>query len=146
MKQLIFALVVLAVVSGPSEAVAQTSSAGEGAAAAPLLASAVRLAAQQPPVSSRDDRDSLVNGIVIGAVIGGATLGVSGAVICNLLKETGDPSCWGGVLAIGAIGAGIGAGAGAGIDALLARNGLPAPERRGRERGRSLVATWTTRF
>jgi hypothetical protein len=84
--------------------------------------------------------------MVLGAVVGGAALGGFGAFICNVLKEPGDPSCWGGVLAIGAIGAGIGAGAGAGIDALLARSGLPEAESGRRERRRSLAVTWTTQF
>ena len=145
MKQLIVLLALLALVSAPDGAGAQTLVAGEPPAAGTLLASAQRVAAQQTTAATGDDRDSLVNGIVIGAVIGGAALGGFGALICNVLKEPGDPSCWGGVLAVGAIGAGIGAGAGAGIDALLARSGLPQQPLR-RERGRSLAVTVTTRF
>lgn len=66
-------------------------------------------------------RDSLTNGVVIGAVIGAVTAGVFGAVVCNALKEPGDPSCATGVLRIAAFGAAIGAGGGLAVDAALSR-------------------------
>ena len=81
------------------------------------------LAAEQP--SSRSQRDSVKNGTIIGAVFGAAIMGVGVTLLCNALKEPGDPSCWkSSGLAI-AIGAGAGALGGAGIDALMMRE----PER-----------------
>src|SRR5687767_15037982 len=67
------------------------------------------------------ERDSLANGVLIGAIIGGAAMGVFATVLCNALHEEGNPPCWRGVLTISAVGAGIGAAAGAGIDAALSR-------------------------
>ena len=67
------------------------------------------------------DRDTLANGVLIGAIIGGAAMGVFATILCNALHEEGNPPCWRGVLAISAVGAGIGAAAGAGIDAALYR-------------------------
>jgi NhaP-type Na+/H+ or K+/H+ antiporter len=68
--------------------------------------------------AARQSRDSVANGALIGAVIGGVALGLFGGIVCTALREEGNPPCWRGVLVIGAIGAGIGAAAGAGIDAL----------------------------
>jgi hypothetical protein len=62
-------------------------------------------------------RDSVKNGVITGAVIGGVAAALFGIYICNAVGEEGDPPCWRGVLAIGAIGAGVGAAAGAAIDA-----------------------------
>ena len=70
---------------------------------------------------SGNQRDSVANGAIIGAVVGAAIMGGFVTFLCNALKEPGDPSCWkSSGLAIG-IGAGAGALGGAGIDALLAR-------------------------
>ncbi len=66
-------------------------------------------------------RDSLKNGIVIGALAGAAALGTFGAVLCNALQEPGGPSCLGDTLRIAALGAAIGAGAGLAIDAAFTR-------------------------
>ena len=69
------------------------------------------LAAEQP--SMRDDRDSLKNGALIGAVIGGIAMGGFVGWLCNALREPGNPSCLGGTLVWTGIGAGAGAAAGA---------------------------------
>ena len=75
------------------------------------------LTIEQP--APRDQKDSLLNGTFIGAVVGAAVMGVGVTYLCNALKEPGDPPCWkSSGLAI-AIGAGAGALGGAGIDALL---------------------------
>jgi hypothetical protein len=75
------------------------------------------LAAEQ--TGMREQRDSLKNGAVVGAIIGGIALGGFVTYLCNALKETGDPSCISPSLLYTGIGAGIGAAAGAGIDALF---------------------------
>ena len=75
------------------------------------------LTIEQP--APRERKDSLLNGTLIGAVIGAAVMGVGVTYLCTALKEPGDPPCWkSSGLAI-AIGAGAGALGGAGIDALL---------------------------
>ncbi len=78
------------------------------------------LAAEQP--TPRDDRDSLKNGTLIGAIIGGVALGGFVTFLCNALQEPSDPSCAPPSLLYTGIGAGIGAAAGAGIDALFVRS------------------------
>jgi hypothetical protein len=78
------------------------------------------LAAEQPAL--REDRDSLKNGALIGAIIGGAALGGFVTFLCNALQAPSDPSCVPPSLLYTGIGAGIGAAAGAGIDALFARS------------------------
>lgn len=77
------------------------------------------LAMEQP--SMREPRDSVKNGAVIGAIIGGIALGGFVGWLCNMLQEPSDPSCLAPSLLYTGVGAGIGAGAGAGIDALFAR-------------------------
>lgn len=71
--------------------------------------------------TQRAERDTLANGVLIGAILGAAAMGVFATVLCSALHEEGNPPCWRGVLAISAVGAGIGAAAGAGIDAMLYR-------------------------
>ena len=84
------------------------------------------LAAEQPAM--REDRDSLKNGALIGAVIGGIALGGFVGWLCNMLQEPSDPSCAPPALLYTGVGAGIGAVAGLGIDALFIRApGAPAP-------------------
>jgi hypothetical protein len=103
-------------------------------------------ASAQAPATNRR-RDSLANGAVIGAVVGGVTLGVIGGVICNLLHEEGNPPCWRGTLAIGAVGAGIGAAAGVGIDAMISTTSLSAPTfGSARPERRVIVINWRQRF
>jgi hypothetical protein len=102
-------------------------------------------AAQAPAASPR--RDSVLNGAVIGAVAGGAALAVIGGVICNLLHEEGNPPCWRGTLAVGAVGAGIGAAAGAGIDAMISTTALSPPTfGSARPERRAVVINWRQRF
>jgi len=85
-------------------------------------------AAEQPVM--REGRDSLKNGALIGAVIGGIALGGFVGWLCNMLQEPSDPSCVPPALLYTGVGAGIGALGGAGIDALFVRlPGAPAPRR-----------------
>jgi hypothetical protein len=70
---------------------------------------------------SGSSRDSLKNGIIIGAVIGAAGLGTFGGLLCKALQAPGEPSCLGDTLRIAAVGAAIGAGAGLALDAALSR-------------------------
>lgn len=79
-----------------------------------------RAIAEHPPAPPRR-QDSLANGAIIGAVIGAAALGISGGVICHLLREPGDPPCWQGILRVSVIGGAMGGAAGAGVDAMLVR-------------------------
>jgi MFS family permease len=110
-----------------------------------LRIAAATAAAQAPSAAPR--RDSLLNGAAIGAVAGGVALGVVGGVICTVLHEEGNPPCWRGTLAIGAIGAGIGAAAGAGIDAMISSTTMTPPEfGSGPREGRALVINWRQRF
>jgi hypothetical protein len=115
-------------VFSPIAASAQHNS---SAPAAPRLiisekAVADALAAEQP--SMREDRDSLKNGALIGAIIGGIAFGGFVGWLCNALQEPSDPSCLPPAMLYTGVGAGIGAVAGLGIDALFARSpGVPAP-------------------
>ena len=83
------------------------------------------LAKEQPVM--RERRDSLKNGALIGAVIGGIALGGFVGWLCNVLQEPSDPSCLPPSLVYTGVGAGIGAAAGAGIDALFMRPGFAPP-------------------
>ena len=138
------ALALLLAVPGFAQSPSDAPSRG-GSLRDSIRAAAASASAQAPATTGR--RDSLANGAVIGAVVGGATLGVIGGVICTLLHEEGNPPCWRGTLAIGAIGAGIGAAAGVGIDAMISTtslspplSGSSTPERR------ALVVNWRQRF
>ena len=82
---------------------------------------AMGIAATPAVAVQSSSRDSIKNGAIIGAVIGGIAMGAFTTYLCHALKEEGDPSCWRGVLTISALGAGAGAAAGAGLDALFAR-------------------------
>ena len=109
----------------------------QNAAAAPKLiisdgAIAAGIAATPPAPPPGDD--SLKNGALIGAVIGGVALGGFVNWVCNMLREPSDPSCLGGSLLYAGVGAGIGAAAGAGIDALASASG-PSGLRRDRRPG-----------
>lgn len=85
---------------------------------------AAAFVAEQPVM--RDRRDSVKNGAIIGAIVGGIAMGGFVGWLCNALKEPGNPSCLGGTLMWTGIGAGAGAAAGAGIDLLFSRNGPPS--------------------
>jgi hypothetical protein len=61
--------------------------------------------------------DSVTNGAVIGAVIGGAALGLSTVYLCYVTEGP----CWSEVPLWASIGAGVGALIGAGVDALFQR-------------------------
>ena len=73
-----------------------------------------------PPAQS--SRDSLKNGVIVGAVIGAVAMGAFAGWLCHELQEPGEPTCWRSVPIGGLYGAAIGAGAGAGIDALMSRD------------------------
>ncbi len=87
---------------------------------------AARSAQIQAPAGR--DRDSLTNGAIIGALVGGATIGGVGLYVCEVLREPGNPPCWR-VLGVAAVAAGIGAAAGAGIDALISPSAPARPRR-----------------
>jgi hypothetical protein len=123
-------ITVFCLVFSPIAASAQHSS---STAAPPRLiisekAVADALAAEQP--RRRDDRDSVKNGAIIGAIVGAAIFGGFVTFLCNALQEPSDPSCLGSSLMGTAIGAGGGALGGAGIDALMYRGG-PTPRKVG---------------
>lgn len=84
------------------------------------------LAAEQP--RPRDDRDSVKNGAIIGAIVGAAIFGGFVTFLCNALQEPSDPSCLGSSLMGIGIGAGAGALGGVGIDALMYRGGPTPPK------------------
>ena len=95
---------------------------------------ATALATTSPSlVPPQDQRDSVKNGAIVGAIIGGAAMGGFVTWLCHALKESGDPSCWKGVAVWTGLGAGAGAAGGAGIDALFTRY-APAPARADRLR------------
>lgn len=66
-------------------------------------------------------RDSLANGILIGAAIGAAALGTFGAIVCKAMQQPDEPSCVDDTLRLAAIGGAIGAGGGLVIDAARSR-------------------------
>lgn len=112
--------------TGPSTLAAQDLPVGafprklvisERAIAAGLAAAPAPARQGQP--SADTGHDSLKNGTITGAVIGGLATAVFVGTLCKALQEPSDPSCWPGVLRISALGAGIGAAAGAGIDAMI---------------------------
>jgi hypothetical protein len=125
-------VVAMTVMASPIPVAAQQSP-----AASPKLIISERaivdaLAAEQPAM--RERRDSVKNGALIGAVIGGIALGGFVSWLCNALQEPSDPSCLGGSLLYAGVGAGIGAAAGAGIDALFSAS-APSGLRRDRRLG-----------
>lgn len=119
-------VVAFAVMLSPLSAAAQHRAASDNQ---PRLIISEKAIAGAPLTAqpSGNQRDSLKNGSIIGAVIGAAVMGGFVTFLCNALKEPGDPSCWkSSGLAI-AIGAGAGALGGAGIDALIDRQPRPGP-------------------
>jgi hypothetical protein len=86
--------------------------------------------AAAPPAQSRQSRDSVANGALIGGLLAGVGMAGTGLYVCSALKEPGDPSCWPGVLTVGAISFVVGAAVGAGLDALFTRlPSQPQPKR-----------------
>ena len=73
------------------------------------------------PVQDARRRDSLANGILIGAAIGAASLGTFGAILCKAMQEPDGPSCADDIFRLAAIGGAIGAGGGLVVDAALTR-------------------------
>lgn len=98
------------------------------------------LKAEQPAM--RERRDSVKNGALIGAVIGGIAFGGFVAWLCNQLQEPSDPSCVGPSLLYTGVGAGIGAGAGAGIDALMSASAPSALRRDNRPGSWIRLTVW----
>ena len=72
-------------------------------------------------VARQDDKDSLKNGALIGAIALATVAAVGLGTICHVLHEPGDPPCWKGVLPWTVAGAGVGVLAGAGVDAMFQR-------------------------
>jgi hypothetical protein len=81
--------------------------------------------AEHPPAQTRQSRDSVANGALIGGLLAGVGMAGTGLYVCSALKEPGDPSCWPGVLTVGAISFVVGAAVGAGLDALFTRSSRP---------------------
>ena len=79
--------------------------------------------ARMPPAPAVRSRggDSLKNGAIIGAVVGGIASGTFFGLLCHVVSDTENPNCWKAALLWGGIGAGAGAGIGAGVDALFGR-------------------------
>lgn len=99
--------------------------------------SCVSVTAAPATQSTPAHRDSLRNGAIIGAVAGGLSGVVLGTVGCATTAGLGDPdsSCTGGVLLVGAIGAGLGAVIGLGIDAMFEQAPYPGLGRTGTRTG-----------
>ena len=117
----------LCVVVWPVAATAQHNSAHAAPSRLVISETAVANALAAEQRALRDDRDSLKNGALIGAIIGGAAFGGFVGWLCNALQEPGDPSCLAPSLLYTGVGAGIGAAAGLGIDALFVRVGIRLP-------------------
>ena len=116
-------ILLLCLVSVPLPALAQQ---GTTAAPARLIISDRAISdgmkasrALSAPARQRDD--SIKNGALIGAIVGGIALGGFVGWLCHMLQEPSDPSCVPPALLYTGVGAGIGAAAGAGIDALMLR-------------------------
>lgn len=69
-----------------------------------------------------NQRDSVKDGMIIGALVGALLMGTGVGLLCKALQEPSDPSCWKSVGVGGLYGAGIGVAAGAGVDALMTRS------------------------
>lgn len=118
----------LAVMASPVPVAAQQNA----AAASKLIISDRAIAAGIAATPPGDD--SVKNGALIGAVVGGVALGGFVSWLCNMLQEPSDPSCVPASLLYAGVGAGIGAAAGAGIDALASAS-APSGLRRDRRPG-----------
>ena len=87
-----------------------------------IAAERTRVSAQ--PQRRVKSRDSLMNGVIIGAVIGAVAFGAFTAALCHAYQEQGDPSCVPDTLRVAAIGGAIGTGAGLAIDAARSHRGV----------------------
>jgi hypothetical protein len=96
----------------PRTLAAQVVTLAEGTPTTDL--SATRAARAQP------GGDSLKNGAIIGAVLGGAAAAGFVGYLCSIFG-TEDDNCFGGTLVWAGIGAAGGAAVGAGVDALFER-------------------------
>ena len=76
-------------------------------------------------IAQGNQRDSVKDGMIIGAIAGAMVMGTGVGLLCKALQEPGDPTCWKAVGVGGLYGAGIGLAVGAGIDALFKRSPLP---------------------
>jgi hypothetical protein len=76
--------------------------------------------AAQSRFAQAGTRDSLKNGAVIGAVVGGAATGLFIGYLCHIFNDN-DMNCWAAAALWTGIGAGAGALVGAGVDALFQR-------------------------
>ncbi len=81
------------------------------------------IAATPPPPPPGDD--SLKNGTIIGALVGGLAAAAFLGYVCTVYKEPSDPPCWKSVAVPSLLGVGVGAAAGAGIDAMMVRSTRP---------------------
>jgi hypothetical protein len=112
----------------PTRAAAQSAppatssirAAARTAASRAALSRSISLSQSQPARRAQSN-DTLVNGAVIGALVGAAALGGIAGAICAAEHEPGTRSCWGDTFRIAAIGAAIGAGTGVAIDAAATR-------------------------
>ena len=120
--------VAFAVMASPIPVAAQQNRAGTRTLIISDRAIAAGVAAT-PPAPAPPGGDSLKNGTIIGAVVGGIAFGGFVSWLCNMLQEPSDPSCVGPSLLYAGVGAGIGAGAGAGIDALMSASAPSALRR-----------------
>src|SRR5512132_171899 len=95
------------------------------------------LAATPTAQATPPHRDSLRNGAIIGAIAGGLSGIVLGAVGCATVSALGDSndSCTGGMFLVGAIGAGAGAVIGLGVDAIFEQAPYPGLGRTGKRTG-----------
>ena len=116
-------MMTLALAASLATAAPQTNGSTRGTIAQYLERAAFHAA----PLEARDrltqarPRDSLKNGAVIGAVVGGAAAGLMIGYLCHVFNDSDELRCWQPVLLWTALGAGGGALVGAGVDALFQR-------------------------
>jgi hypothetical protein len=123
-------LLALCLVLFPGSVLAQTSR--PNAAAPDVRPAAVAGVVRPPRISTPRDfinvssvrsqrgssRDSLKNGVILGAAIGAAAFGTLAAVLCRAYQEEGGPSCVPDTLRFAAIGGALGSGIGLAVDAV----------------------------
>ena len=72
-------------------------------------------------IKAAQSGDSLKNGAIVGAIVGGAATFAFTMTVCRAFHEPGNPPCLKPVLLLSGAAAGGGALVGAGVDALLSR-------------------------